>query len=142
MVPERLGGQGLEGWRWQSTEARAGATLPPILMAQSGVTRPKALSPQGFWGVTQAGCTVSRQWITVLVPPMVSTMARWDAATSLQLGSSGASPCKGATSMTKCPLPTKALPLFFLLNLAEIVQIRTVSLGMQEELLAQQTKHQ
>lgn len=38
--------------------------------------------------------------------------------------------------------PTKALPLFLSLNVTEIVQIRTVSLGMQEELLAQQTKHQ
>lgn len=43
-VPERLWVQGLEGWLWQSTEV--GATLPPTLMAQSDVTRPKALSPQ------------------------------------------------------------------------------------------------
>lgn len=59
-------------------------------------------------GPREAGCTLLRWWIAVLVPPMVSTMARWDAATSLQLGSSGTSPCNGATSMTKCPLSYKS----------------------------------
>lgn len=43
-VPERLWVQGLGGWSWQSTEVVA--TLPPTLMAQSDVTRPKALPPQ------------------------------------------------------------------------------------------------
>lgn len=43
-VPERLWVQGLGGWSWQSTEFVA--TLPPTLMAQSDVTRPKALPPQ------------------------------------------------------------------------------------------------
>lgn len=45
-IPESLGWHDLEGRWWQSTATQVRATLPPILMALSGVTRPKALSPQ------------------------------------------------------------------------------------------------
>lgn len=98
---------------------------------------PKADPRRDFWRFIHTEYTLSR-----LVPHMVSTMAMWDATTSFQLGSSDTSPCKGAKSLTKCPLPYKTLPLFLSFNLAETVQIRAISLGMQEELLAQQTKHQ
>lgn len=99
-VPERLGGQDLEGQWCQSMEAQAGASLLSVLMAQSNVIKPKALSPQAdpsrnFGRAMQAGQTRSSQWIALLVPHMESTMARWDADTSFQLGSSSASPCRG-----------------------------------------------
>lgn len=101
---------------------------------------PTSWPQREFWGAVQAGCTLSSQWIAVLVPHMVEKHHGkvgcwhvWEAA--VQAHAREYQWDQMSPLYKNCPLPSYT-------ECSRIVQIRTVSLEMQEDLLAQQTEHQ